>query len=62
MPEGWGAAFSFVRYLRERWMPSVRGGFDDDGGTLDVQLMKDPALNPTVDTIWMFGIRARLAI
>jgi porin len=34
VPEGWGAAFSFVRYLGARWMPFVRGGFADDGGTL----------------------------
>lgn len=122
VPEGWGAAFSFVRYLGERWMPFVRGGFADDGGTLmeksvsagvgydvvpkrgllafgfnwgrpnsntfgpglgdqyamelfyrinlteqftvtpDIQLVKNPAQNPTEDTIWVFGIRARLAI
>ena len=122
VPEGWGAAFSFVRYLDEKWMPFVRGGYADDGGTLmeksisagvgydvlpkrgllafgfnwgrpnkntfapglsdqyalelfyrmnvteqftitpDIQLLKNPALNPTEDTIWVLGIRARLAI
>ena len=122
MPEGWGAAFYLVRYLGERWMPFVRGGYANDGGTLmetsvsagvgydvvpksdllafgfnwgrpngntfgsglsdqyamelfyrmnlteqftvtpDIQLVKNPAQNPTEDTIWVFGIRARLAI
>jgi hypothetical protein len=27
--------------------------------TGDVQLIKDPALNPAESTIWMFNIRAR---
>ena len=31
-PGGWGANFSVVRYLGERWMPFVRGGYADDGG------------------------------
>jgi porin len=30
--------------------------------TPDIQLVKNPAQNPTEDTIWVFGIRARLAI
>ena len=122
VPEGWGAAFSLVRYLDERWMPFVRGGYADDGGTLmeksisvgvgydvvpkrgllafgfnwgrpnkntfapglsdqyaleffyrmnlteqftltpDIQFVKNPALNPTEDSIWVFGLRVRLAI
>lgn len=122
VPGGWGAAFSLVRYLGERWMPFVRGGYADDGGTLmeksisagvgydvqpkrgllalgfnwgqpnkdtfgpglrdqyalelfyrlnlteqftitpDIQLIKNPALNPTEDSIWVFGVRARLAV
>ena len=28
--------------------------------TADTQLIKDPALNPTVSTIWMFNVRARV--
>jgi len=120
--EGWGVAFSFVRYLGERWMPFVRGGYADEGGTLmqksvsagvgydvqpkrgllgfgfnwgepnsdtfgpglrdqyalelfyrlnvteqftvtpDVQLIRNPSLNPDEDTIWVLGFRARLAI
>jgi porin len=28
--------------------------------TPDVQLLIDPALNPEEDTIWVFGLRARL--
>ena len=30
--------------------------------TPDLQLIKNPALNPAVDTIWVLGLRARLAI
>jgi len=31
---GWGAAFSHVRHIGDRWMPFVRGGYADDGGSL----------------------------
>jgi porin len=31
---GWGAAFSFSRYLNDNFMPFVRGGYADDGGSL----------------------------
>ena len=31
---GWGAAFSYSRYLNDNFMPFVRGGYADDGGTL----------------------------
>ena len=31
---GWGAAFSYSRYLNDDFMPFVRGGYADDGGTL----------------------------
>ena len=118
---GWGAAFSYSRYLNDKMMPFVRGAYADDGGTLlqkslsvgvgyqteafsglagaafnwgepnedtfgpglddqmaievfyrvpvgnrfavtaDVQLIKDPALNPDESTIWMFNARARYA-
>lgn len=121
-PGGWGAAFSVVRYLGERWMPFVRGGYANDGGaflersisagfgfdvvpdrdllgvgfnwgrpnksrfgpglsdqytlelfyrmnltgrfaiTPDIQFIKNPALNSSVDSLWVFGFRARLAI
>lgn len=30
--------------------------------TLDLQLIVHPALNPDADTVWLFGIRARLAL
>lgn len=30
--------------------------------TPDVQLIIDPALNPDESTIWIFGLRARLAL
>ena len=121
-PNGWGIAFSFVRYLDERWMPFLRGGYADRGGTFmeksvsagvgydvqpkrgligvgfnwgepnsdtfgaslrdqyalevfyrlnlteqftvtpDIQLIGNPSLHPTEDTIWVLGFRARLAI
>ncbi len=34
MPDGWGFAFSFSRYLNENFMPFLRGGYADDGGSL----------------------------
>ncbi len=30
--------------------------------TPDAQLVIDPALNPAEDQIWVFGLRARLAL
>lgn len=121
-PSGWGANFSFTRYLGERWLPFVRGGWADDGGSVlqkslsvgfgyqpvpgknllgvglnwgepnestfapglddqytaevfyrwnvsreialtpDLQYLKNPALNPDQDSIWVFGLRARFAL
>ncbi len=34
VPDGWGFAFSFSRYLNDNFMPFVRGGYADDGGSL----------------------------
>ena len=122
VPDGWGFAFSFSRYLNSNFMPFLRGGYADDAGsllekslslgigyqteafsgllgaafnwgepnedtfgpglddqwavelfyrvpilkrfalTLDTQLIKDPALNPTESTIWMFNLRGRVAL
>jgi porin len=31
---GWGAAFSLSKYLNDNFMPFVRGGYADDGGSL----------------------------
>ena len=31
---GWGAAFSFSKFLNDKFMPFVRGGYADDGGSL----------------------------
>jgi porin len=122
-PGGWGVAFNYSRSLdNDRWMPFVRGGYADEGGTLlqkslsvgfgynafggrdqlgvainwgepnedsfgpglddqfvfetyyrwqlteqfaitpDIQYLKDPALNPEHDSLWVFGLRARLAL
>ena len=34
-PGGWGVAFNYSRSLDDdKWMPFVRGGYADDGGTL----------------------------
>ena len=118
--EGWGASFSYAKSYDEKWMPFLRGGYADDGGSLlqkslstgvgyhfrdeisllglgfnwgqpnedtygaslkdqystelfcrlqvaenfqltpDVQLVINPALNPTADESWIFGLRGRL--
>ena len=120
--DGWGVAFSHVRHLNEKWMPFLRGGYADDGGSLlqkslsggllyqnvagrdlfglglnwgepnettfapdlddqytleafyrfqfaqqiaitpSVEYLKNPALNPEEDSLWAFGLRARLAL
>ena len=114
--------FQYVRYLNEKWMPFLRAGYTEDGGSLmeksvsagfgyqtagtrdlvgfaanwgkpnedtwgsdlkdqygfelfyriqlgeqlaitpDLQLMLDPPNNPDHDSIWVYGIRARLAL
>ena len=33
-PSGWGANFSWTTYLAGKWLPFVRGGYSDDGGSL----------------------------
>jgi len=116
--DGWGLAFSAAWFVNDTWMPFLRAGYADGGGTLleksvgagigyyfneskdligfglnwgqppdsnlndqytaelyyrfqlaqnlaitpDVQLIIDPALNPDESTIWIFGLRARLAL
>ncbi len=121
-PSGWGANFSFTRYLAEKWLPFVRAGYARDGGSLmqksvsvgfgyqpvpgadllgfgfnwgepnedsfgtgrrdqyttelffrfqltpqfavtpDFQLLVHPALDTEEDQVWVFGVRARLAL
>ena len=121
-PKGWGVNFSFTRYLAGKWLPFIRAGYADDGGSLmqksvsagvgfqpvpkgdllgvglnwgqpnedtfgpglrnqytaevfyrwqlapqlaitpDVQLIIDPALDQEQSSIWIFGLRARLAL
>lgn len=34
VPDGWGVNFSFTRYVNDRWLPFVRGGWAEDGGSL----------------------------
>ena len=119
---GWGVNFSHVRHINEKWMPFVRGGYAEDGGSLlqksisggvlyqsepggdllgvglnwgqpnkttfgpglddqytfeafyrfqltqqlaitpSVEYLKNPALNPNDDSLWVVGVRARLAL
>ena len=33
-PSGWGANFSFSRFVSEKWAPFLRGGWSDDGDSL----------------------------
>ncbi|RLA21200.1 MAG: porin [Gammaproteobacteria bacterium] len=120
--EGWGVAFSHVSYLNDKWMPFLRGGYADDGGSLlqksvsagilyqkdpganlfgmglnwgevnetsfssglddqltletffrfqltqqialtpSIEYIHNPALNPDDNSLWVFGLRARLAL
>jgi porin len=120
--EGWGAAFSHVRHIDDHWMPFIRGGYADDGGSLlqkslsvgflyqdqpgadllgiglnwgepnessfgpglddqytaevfyripvtqqiaitpSIEYIKDPALNLDNDSIWIAGVRVRIAL
>jgi porin len=120
--QGWGISFSHIQYINDRWMPFVRGGYADDGGSLlqkslsagflyqktpaknllgfglnwgqpnestfvpglddqitmetfyriqitqqfaltpTLQFLKNPALNPVDDSLWVLGLRARLAL
>jgi len=32
--DGWGAAFSFTRFVDDRWMPFLRAGYAKDGGSV----------------------------
>jgi porin len=33
-PSGWGANISWTHYFNEKWLPFVRAGYADDGGSL----------------------------
>jgi porin len=119
---GWGVAFSHVQQLGERWMPFLRGGYTEDGGSLlqksvsvgflyqpksagdqlgvgvnwgeinestfgkglddqvtvevfyrlqitpqfaltpSLEFIGNPALNPENHSLWVFGLRARMAL
>jgi porin len=121
-PRGWGLNFSGTWLFENRWMPFLRGGYAEDGGSLlqksistgvgyqwipgrdvlglgfnwgqpnettwgeglrdqytielfwrwqlgsqlavtpDLQLLINPANNPDEDSIWVFGVRGRLAL
>jgi porin len=55
----WGSGLSdqLTAELYYRWNISPQFGL-----TPDIQYLKDPALNPEEDSIWVFGLRARLAL
>ncbi len=121
-PSGWGANLSWTTYLAGKWLPFVRAGWADDGGSLtqrsvsvgfgyqpnpgknmlgvglnwgqpnedtwgpglpdqytaelfyrwqiskalavtpDLQFIKNPALDPDTDSIWVVGLRVRGAL
>jgi porin len=120
-PDGWGLNASWQKWINDKWLPFVRGGYTEESGSLleksvsagigyqpvpmrgvigfgfnwgkpnqtsfagaddqyttelfwryqltkelaitpSIQLLIDPALNPTEDQIWVFGLRARLAL
>jgi porin len=121
-PSGWGLNMSAALYLDDHWLPFLRGGYAEDGGSLlqksvsagvgyqgvpgghvaglganwgqpnevtfspdlrdqysfelflriqlanqvaitpDVQLLVNPALNPDVSSLWVFGVRGRMAL
>jgi porin len=121
-PSGWGANLSWTTYLAGKWLPFVRAGYADEGGSLtqksvsigfgyqpnpgknllgfglnwgepnedtwgrglrdqyttevfyrwqvskaiavtpDLQYIKNPALDPDTDSIWIVGLRVRGAL
>jgi porin len=120
--KGWGLNVSFTRYLAQKWLPFIRAGYAEDGGSLmqksvsvgtgyqpipkgdligigfnwgepnedtfgpelrdqytaelfyrwqltprlavtpDIQWIRNPALNPEEEQIWILGVRVRLAL
>jgi len=120
-PDGWGINASWQKWINDKWLPFVRGGYTDDSGSLleksvsvglgyqpvpmrgviglgfnwgepnqlsfdgaddqyttelfwryqltkelavtpSIQYIKDPALNPEEDSLWVMGMRLRLAL
>jgi len=56
-PEGWGANFSASFWVNDCYMPFVRGGYADDGGSLlELSLSAGVAWKPRTDDL--FGIAA----
>jgi porin len=120
-PDGWGINASWQRWINDKWLPFIRGGYTEDSGSLleksvtvgvgyqpvpmrgvigfgfnwgepnetsfgdlddqyttelfwryqlttelavtpSIQYIKDPALNPNENSLWAFGLRARLVM
>lgn len=120
-PDGWGINASCQKWIGDKWLPFVRGGYTEDSGSLleksisvgvgyqpvpmrgvigfgfnwgepneasfgvaddqyttelfwryqltrelavtpSIQYIKDPALNPNEDNLWVYGLRLRLVL
>ena len=120
-PDGWGINGSWQRWIDDKWLPFIRGGYTKDSGSLlersisvgigyqpvpmrgvigfgfnwgqpnetsfgdvddqyttelfwryqlttelavtpTIQYIKDPALNPNENSLWAFGLRARIVL
>ncbi|MGD9308005.1 MAG: carbohydrate porin [Desulfosarcina sp.] len=120
-PDGWGLNASWQKWIGDKWLPFVRGGYTEDSGSLlersisvgvgyqpvpmrgviglgfnwgrpntasfgdvddqyttelfwryqltrelavtpSIQYIKDPALNPDENSLWVYGLRLRLAL
>ena len=122
VPDGWGVSFSAIHLVDNKWMPFLRGGYAQDGGSLlqksvsagfsyqevpngnllgvglnwgqpnedgfgtglddqyglevfyrlqlgqhialtpDLQIIANPALNPSQDVLAIIGLRARISL
>ena len=120
-PDGWGVNASWQKWINDKWLPFVRGGYTEESGSLleksvsagvgyqpvpmrgviglgfnwgkpnqtsfagaddqyttelfwryqltrelavtpSIQYIKDPALNPGENSLWVFGLRVRVAL
>jgi porin len=68
-----GVGFNWGRPNKSRFGPGLRDQYTVElfyrmnitgrfAITPDIQFIKNPALNPAVDSLWVLGLRARLAI
>ena len=57
---GWGAAFSYSRYVNDKLMPFVRGAYADDGGTLLLKVSEPGSQLPDRSVFWPPGFGFQL--